>query len=163
MTVLLTWSSLWDQYPDYVNYPDPAQVKKLVGGEADEGWIVNTCAIRLSRALNYNGVPVPKGFPGLLTVKGGDAKRYALRVAEVRKWLPQAIGKPAFDVSKKRNDPFDKAPISTLKGIIGFDVRFTDATGHLDLWDGSAFSSEQNTIEDYWTPATRITLWTTTG
>jgi Type VI secretion system (T6SS), amidase effector protein 4 len=163
MAVLFTWSSLWNEYPDYVNYPEPGQVKTLVGGAVNADWIVNTCAIRLSRALNYNGVPVPGNFPGLLTVKGADGKRYAIRVAEVRKWLAHALAKPEFDITKKRGDPFDKTPISAMKGIIGFDIHFSDATGHLDLWDGLAFSSEQHTSEDYWTPATRVSLWKTTA
>ena len=164
MSVLHTWSALWSEYPDYVSYPDPAQVKQLVGGAVDADWIVNTCAIRLSRTLNYNGVPVPGNYPGLATVKGGDGKRYAIRVAEVRKWLAHAIGKPDFEVRKKAGDAFDKTPIATMKGVIAFDIHFSDATGHLDLWDGTAFSSEQNdTSEDYWTPATRISLWKTSG
>ena len=164
MSVLHTWSALWSEYPDYVSYPDPAQVKQLVGGAVDADWIVNTCAIRLSRTLNYNGVPVPGNYPGLATVKGGDGKRYAIRVAEVRKWLAHAIGKPDFEVRKKAGDAFDKTPIATMKGVIAFDIHFSNATGHLDLWDGTAFSSEQNnTSEDYWTPATRISLWKTSG
>jgi hypothetical protein len=46
-----------------------------------------------------------------------------------------------------------------MRGIIGFDIRFSDATGHLDLWDGSTFSSEYNMSKDYWTAATLISLW----
>lgn len=164
MPILHTWSALWNEYPDYVNYPDPKEVKKLVGGALDADWIVNTCAIRMSRTLNYNAVPVPGNFAGLAALKGDDGKRYAIRVAEMRKWLTHAIGSPSFEVKKSKGDAFDKTQLASMKGIIAFDVHFSDATGHLDLWDGAGFSSEQyNTSEDYWTPATRISLWKTNG
>jgi hypothetical protein len=112
----------------------------------------------LSRGLNYSGAPLPARFPGLLTVKGGDGKHYALRVAEMRIWLPTVLGKPDFDQTKKKGEAFNKSALATFKGIIAFDIHFSDATGHLDAWDGTAFSSEYK-VADYWTPATRISLW----
>lgn len=159
MAVLGTFAALWNQYPDYGHYPDPAEVKRLIGGAAGGDWITNTCALRLSRTLNYNKVPVPRHFAGLTTVKGADGLRYAFRVREMHKWLDVELGKPAFDLKKKRGDPFDKSPLAPLKGIIGFDIEFSDATGHLDLWDGKVFSSEYETSVDYWLAATRIWLW----
>lgn len=159
MATLQLWSALWAEYPDYQSYPDSAEVKKAIGGAVDAAWITNTCAIRLSRTLNYNGIPVPRRFAGLATVRGGDGKRYAFRVREMRAWLLHALGKPAFDQTKKEGAAFDKSGLATMKGIIGFDIRFSDATGHLDLWDGLTFSSEYNTSKNYWTAATRIWLW----
>jgi hypothetical protein len=153
-----TWSKFWIEYPDYGTYPDSAVVKKDIGGSVDAAYIKNTCAIRLSRGLNYSGTPVPGNFPGLKIQKGGDGKYYALRVAEMRKWLPQVLGKPDFDHKKKSGEAFDKAKLSSMKGIIAFDIQFSDATGHLDAWTGSVFSSEYK-VSDYWTPATRITVW----
>lgn len=153
-----SWSRFWAEYPDYINYPNSETVKKDIGGSVDAAWIANTCAIRLSRGLNYSGVAVPAGFAGMSTVKGADGKRYAFRVREVRKWLPQAIGKPDFDLTKKANEVFDKATLAAMKGIIGFDIQFADATGHLDSWDGAEFSHEYAATE-YWNRATRITLW----
>ena len=154
-----TWSKFWAEYPDYGTYSDSAAVKKDIGGEVNEDWIVNTCAIRMSRGLNSSGVPLPAKFAGLLTVKGGDGKRYALRVAEMRKWLPTVLGKPDFDLTKKAGTAFDKTTLAAMKGIIAFDIHFKDATGHLDAWDGKVFSHEYESA-DYWSRATRITLWT---
>ncbi|MCC6492600.1 MAG: type VI secretion system amidase effector protein Tae4 [Pirellulales bacterium] len=153
-----TWLQFWNAYPDYRTYPDSAAVKKEIGGGVDAAYITNTCAIRLSRGLNESGVPIPGNFAGLAKVKGADGKYYALRVAEMRKWLPQALGNPDFDLTKKKGDAFDKSKIAAMKGIIAFDIQFSDATGHLDAWDGTSFSSEYK-VDDYWTPATRITLW----
>ena len=159
MPTLQSYSTLWWNYPDYFFHPDSAQVKKSIGGNVDASWITNTCAIRLSRALNYSGVPVPRRFVGLKTVRGGDGKRYAFRVREMRTWLQHALGKPTFDHRKTRGAPFDKTQLASMTGIIGFDIAFSDATGHLDLWGGGSFSSEYKTSENYWTGATRISLW----
>jgi len=159
MATLHSWGPLWNEYPDYLNFPDSGEVKKMIGGEVDASWISNTCAIRLSRTLNYNALPVPGKLAGLLTVRGSDGKRYALRVRETRAWLLNALGKPPFDHKKKEGSAFDKSALAAMKGIIGFDISFADATGHFDLWDGSTFSSEYHTSKDYWTAATRIWLW----
>ena len=153
-----TWAKFWEEYPDYGTNPDSAAVKTDIGGSVDADYITNTCAVRMSRGLNYSGVPLPAKFAGLLTVTGGDGKHYALRVAEMRKWVPQVLGNPDFDQTKKSGEAFDKSTLAALKGIIAFDIHFSDATGHLDAWDGKAFSSEYK-VSDYWTPATRITLW----
>src|SRR4051794_9921318 len=126
-----TWASFWNAYPDYGYYPDAADAKAYVGGTASEGWITNTCAIRMSAGLNESGVPVPANFPGLVTIKGADKKHYGIRVAEMRKWLPTVLGAPDLDIKKKDGEAFDKTTISTKKGIIAFDIHFSDATGHL--------------------------------
>lgn len=153
-----TWTKFWAEYPDYTNFPDSDAVKKSVGGEVDAAWVVNTCAVRMSRGLNESGVPVPAKFAGLLTLKGGDGKRYALRVAEVRKWLPSALGAADFDLRKKAGVVFDQTSLAAFKGIVAFDIHFNDATGHLDAWDGKVFSHEYASV-DYWNRASRITLW----
>jgi hypothetical protein len=153
-----TWTKFWNEYPDYATYPDSAKVKKDIGGGVNAAYITNTCAVRLSRGLNYSGAPVPSNFAGLMIVKGGDGLNYGLRVAEMRKWLPQVLGTPDFDFTKKAGEAFDKTQLSGVNGIIGFDIAFSDATGHLDAWTGSYFSSEYKSA-DYWKKATRITLW----
>ena len=74
-------------------------------------------------------------------------------------WLRYVLGKPDFEIKKRENDPFDKSQLSGMRGLIGFDIHFKDATGHLDLWDGGKFSSEHDMSCDDWTAATRIWLW----
>ena len=153
-----TWSKFWAEYPDYINFPDSEQVKKDIGGNVNAGYLTNTCAIRMSRGLNYSGVPVPFNFPGMETVKGGDGKRYAFRVADMRLWLPGVLGKPEVDLRKKEGEAFDKSTLKSQKGLLAFDIKFKDATGHMDAWDGSVFSDEYESL-DYWVRAKRITLW----
>lgn len=152
------WSNFWSEYPDYGTFPNSAVVKKDIGGEVNDAMIVNTCTVRMSRGLNYSGAPIPAHFQGLATVAGADRKRYAFRVAEMRKWLPHVFGKPNFEIVKKANTAFDQTKLASMKGIIAFDIHFADATGHLDAWDGKKFSHEY-AASDYWDRATRITLW----
>jgi hypothetical protein len=160
------WSDFNREYPDYVSF-DSAAVKRAIGGEVNEAWITNTCAVRMSRGLNYSKLPVPATFSGLHTAKGGDGKRYGFRVREMRLWLPtaSALGAPDLDIHKAQGDAFDKATIKDMKGIIAFDIHFSDATGHLDRWYGQQFSHESGHSTDfgdagrYWALATRITLW----
>ncbi len=70
------------------NYPtsaDGEQVKQDIAGEVTQSWLgVNTCVIRMSKALNYAGKvhQIPRHHSGLLTVRGDDKKNYAVRVAE---------------------------------------------------------------------------------
>ena len=160
------WSEFDRAYPDYES-SDSATVKRTIGGAVNAGWVTNTCAVRMSRGLNYSKLPVPATFKGLHTVKGGDGKHYAFRVREMRLWLPtaSALGAPDLDIHKAQGDAFDKATIKDMKGIIAFDIHFSDATGHLDRWDGQQFSHESGHSTDfgdagrYWALATRITLW----
>lgn len=159
MARLPSFADLSQEYPGYVKFPDPQEVKDLIGGGVNAAWITNTCAIRMSRALNYNGIPVPTGFMGLHTVPGGDRKRYGFRVREMRKWLVAALGKPDFELRKPAETPFDRSTIAGLQGLIAFDIAFSDATGHLDLWDGQEITSENHMSRDYYDAATKISVW----
>lgn len=166
MAALPSFPKLKAEYLDYVNYTSQ-QVLDKIGGKVKVNKFTNTCAVRLSRTLNYNNLklPGPKKFAGLAVVSGDDKKWYAFRVREIRKWLIHKLGQPKYDYKKKAGEDFDKNDISTYKGIIGFDIQFSDATGHLDLWDGSYFTSEKKggLTVDYWKSATRIWIWPAAG
>lgn len=126
-------------------------VKKLIGGNVDADYITNCCTIRLSRALNGAGAPIPKSFPGMTTVKGGDGKRYALRVKEFRVYMRQTYGPPTLTA---RGGPVAES-FRGVSGVIMFDVRvWSDATGHFDLWDGSTCA-----YEGHWAEAFEVQLW----
>ena len=159
MAVLPSFMKLKQEYLDYVTYSSP-QVLSTIGGKVKVNNFANTCAVRLSRTLNYNSLelPGPNKFAGLNVVSGDDKAWYAFRVRELRPWLMQKLSRPRFNVNKKAGDAFDKKDIAKYKGIIGFDIRFSDATGHLDLWDGSFFTAEKKggLTVNYWESATRI-------
>jgi hypothetical protein len=122
------------------NYPvdhDADKVKSGIGGAVDADWITNTCVVRVSKAFNYAGktYEIPRKSSGLLTVKGGDQKNYAIRVQEFIKFLHRKYGAPNVTRSggKISVDPF-----RGHTGIIAWHVRgWNDATGHFTLWDGA--------------------------
>ena len=127
---------LWVQYADGTK----DQVADLVGGAiADhirkDDW--DTCCIRVSRSLNYSGVPV-EGFaaianPGLgpsakvRAKKGGDNKWYIYSTYDFRAYLTTRYGHP-----KQFRGDADKSAV-TIPGIIMYGYV------HVDLWDGSTF------------------------
>jgi hypothetical protein len=76
-----------------------------------------------------------------------------------RSWQIARAHARGCGLKKKSGAPFDKTPLRTLNGILAFDIMFDDATGHLDLWDGREFSTEYKSTGDWWTRATRISLW----
>ena|SRR2546421_10220382 len=97
----------------------------------------DTCAIRISRALNYAGAPIafqggglPNPFGGngkIRTDKGGDGKWYIYSTYDMRAYLNAKFGKgKSFAGSTPKSD------LSKFKGIIAFGFY------HLDLWNGTA-------------------------
>ncbi len=53
----------------------------------------NTCALKVSRALNYSGVSIPN-LPGQ-TIKGADNKFYFLNSKKLNKWMRLTFGIPS--------------------------------------------------------------------
>lgn len=143
------------------NYPQgtSAEVKAKIGGKVNADWITNTCAIRLSRSMNYSGVAIPRGpgvkESGLHTVSGGDQKQYAYRVNEFNSWLRNKYGPPTLTY---KGGPFSAPPTGLFgkKGIICFfDCGWSDAMGHLDLWNVDKVVNSA-----YFNKAKQIYLWT---
>src|SRR5579859_1604719 len=83
MATLPSFSILRQHYPDQ----DPDTVKQTIGGKVNADWITNTCAVRMSRALNYSGIAIPTDAQGLHVISGADAKWYSYRMQELEHWL----------------------------------------------------------------------------
>src|SRR4029077_11977449 len=96
MRALPDFDTLRKNYPD----DDPGTVKSNIGGGVDAEWITNTCAIRMSRAFNYSGAPLPPKFADLNVVSGADGMWYAYRQRELRRWISLNFSEPS--VSKNR-------------------------------------------------------------
>lgn len=136
------FSDLWAAYSE-VGFKAAPQVYELVGGRAfelyqsDSASYANACALRMSRGFNYGGFPVPSGtiietYP-IYRVRGGDNKVYILRVRDLIKYIEFNWGAPEHDL-----DPADISAISGVKGLIIVKVSgWSDASGHVTLWDGS--------------------------
>jgi hypothetical protein len=150
-------------------YPvgDPQDVKKRIGGGADDPKIVNTCALRMSATFNAIGMPLTvantKGMYTVTSSKSGHLLRYALRVKELGPWVLQQLGPPSI-VAKPRagqKTGVDKAKFAKYRGIIQFTIQWSDATGHFDLWDGSCMFEPSHTpeTERYFSLALQVALY----
>jgi hypothetical protein len=155
MATLPDFHTLRENYPD----GDPAAVKHSIGGKVDADWITNTCAVRLSRALNYSGVDIPAKSAGLSVLSGADGKWYAFRMRELKKWLQVTFGDPNLVKVKPANGQITRESFAAMHGIVAFDIKFDDASGHLDLWDGTSYIHQSADPRDYFTMATKVALW----
>ncbi|MEM7574267.1 MAG: T6SS effector amidase Tae4 family protein [Bacteroidota bacterium] len=149
--VLPAFDLLWSAYP--VGSAD--EVKQSIGGKVNYPWIKNTCAIRMSRVLNYSGHPVPftKGANGKgVTISGADKKWYFFRITDLRSFIERKFGPP----DQVLQPPYDLQALANYRGIILFEVDvWDDATGHFTLWNGQAAADKA-----YFQQAKAVYLWT---
>lgn len=94
---LPTWTNFDANYPR----TNGSQLVPLIGGDVKAAYDKypelsrGYCALKLSRALNYSGVNIPKitttaGNPG--TVAGADGKYYFLNAKALNKWMRETFG-----------------------------------------------------------------------
>jgi hypothetical protein len=115
-------------------------------GHADNTMIVNTCAIRLTYAMNQSGIDgvrIRSGTSGLYLIRDNVIETrgpYAIRVAELANYLLRKYGRPsvALKIDPDMTMEERQRPFINKKGVILYVVNWSDATGHFDLWDGSA-------------------------
>jgi hypothetical protein len=155
MATLPDFDTLRNNYPD----GDPGKVKSSIGGKVHAEWITNTCAIRLSRAFNYSGVHIPTHFEGLSVLSGADGMWYAYRMRELKKWIETTFGEPNIEKVQPVGGHITRQSFSAMHGIVAFDIQFDDASGHLDLWDGTSYIHQSTDPRDYFTMATKVMLW----
>jgi hypothetical protein len=132
---LPTLSAMWNEYP----IGPKEAVGTLIGGDVAANISANdwdTCAIRMSRALNYGGSPV-EGFEGMRNqyvpskvraIHGADKKWYIYSVYDMRVYLTNRFGQPA-----KYPSSTSSAAMAT-KGMSGVIMFFPE---HVDLWNGT--------------------------
>lgn len=88
---LPSWDAFEAAFPKRSNYT-PSQVYQLIGGDVQSryGMAENSCAARISRALNYSGIIIPH-ISGK-TFMGADGKYYFVRVSSLNKWMRKTFG-----------------------------------------------------------------------
>ena len=162
------FDKMWAAYPG----GEAEEVKRLIGGGVNADYVTNTCVIRISRAINGAGGSIPVtmdvgGGQRLLTLKGGDGKRYALRVREFHRYMELVYGSPTISWKNPRPErpgagahrsvaPSDvPGVLKDKRGIIMFEVEgWRDAGGHFDLWNGSGVAHEE-----YFYNSVSVLLW----
>lgn len=146
---------MWDAYPNPGGSAEEA--KRTIGGGVNVSWITNTCVVRVSRSFNASGNYISNASgDGLTTVKGADGRNYALRVREFTRWMRNRYGAP--DLEHEYPPPGGgEVPTSFWgrQGVIIFEVDgWTDATGHVDLWNGARCRHAA-----YFERASKVMLW----
>lgn len=97
---LPTYANMAANYPSHTdpNLDEPSEMFNSVGGmplsiyNSNPAQNGNTCALRLSKALNYSGVTIPN-IPGK-TFRGADNKYYFLGAANMLAWMKKTFGTP---------------------------------------------------------------------
>jgi len=136
--------NLWNAFPDHTQYPTLKDLYGMLGGTAAKninapgfGPNGNTCASRLSVAFNKGGEPISLASVRAAhahSISAADHSQIIFRVSEFRDYLIHTLGKPQLD----SDSPFDSA-FRGKKGIIAFSVNWSDASGHIALWNGATY------------------------
>jgi hypothetical protein len=111
------------------DYSTPDELYKSIGGPLGD-WAAkspeefqNTCAARLSKALNYGGFEIPEGTPGAYL--GGDGKYYFINAKEMSTYLSN---------TKVWGMPNSVRNYSHVRNAVVFQTGFSGGvTGHLDV------------------------------
>ena len=105
LDVGLTSQAFQSVYLDYHRYP-AVEVWKTIGGGLNDAYgkdgsidaTANSCATRMSHALNYAGVPIPKGSIGANRnydgTTSGDNLYYIIQARKLRTYLHESWGAP---------------------------------------------------------------------
>jgi hypothetical protein len=165
------FEALWKRFPDHRAFPNLEALFRHVGGELERNINVpgfgpdgNTCAVRMSLALNHGGTPIDARVVKLLGLNvliGADGHRYLFRVRELRRYLANVLGAAAAD----RRPPYGDA-FKGKRGIMAIEVHgWGDASGHVALWNGTTF--REPAYDDYLgladNPRTRLVEPSTTS
>jgi len=112
----------------------------------------NTCAIRMSYALNKSGLKITSGTG--VTVTGADGSLYFLRVADLQVFLAASLGTAQTLAGGAYVGPPNQS------GILSFNVAgFRDATGHFTLWNGNSLIDISDDDYDDWPAPTNALFW----
>lgn len=161
-----------DEIPEYIELPkynnmsksfqivadlESSAVYELIGGlvwenhKSNPEGFANACALRLSYAFNWCGedckIPYIVGETGSGDANGDNVKEwYFYKVSDMANYLNETYG---------NYKEISKESIIGKQGIIGFsDCNFSDASGHLDIWNG-----EKCLDSDYSTNCETIYFW----
>lgn len=156
-----SWEDMYKNYPNEsisssAFYPMVSKALVELVSKSPADW-ENTCAARMSYALNRSGIKLPSS--GGYSLKGDDGLIYWMRVQELKKYMNTRFKKAdvfydhkilnaVIDIKTKQltSDVIERikltksnfiSKISGKTGIIVFDVTgWGNASGHFTLWDG---------------------------
>jgi hypothetical protein len=97
---LPSWDDFSSAFPKHDDplYDDPEELYTSIGGQVLAKYnsnpllYQNTCALRVSKALNYSGVTISAGTD---RYQGADGKYYFLSCIALLKWMKKTFGTPS--------------------------------------------------------------------
>lgn len=158
-----SWKDMKYNYPD-TTIDTSTLYDKKIGGKFVELYnqtgYANTCAVRMSYALNRSGMKLGESPNKGGSILGGDKYSYWIRVSELRNYLANRFKLPdeqldltiisqskindteyltkEFKLRVAQAEEFIEKKVGAKSGIVVFEVSgWTDATGHFTLWDSS--------------------------
>jgi len=143
-----TFQALWNKHPGHISV---LEAYKKVGREDAVAWgAANACTVRMCIAFHEAGFTIqpPKRWLRIFGTGAYARVPIIIRVTEFDTAMRQTYGAPTL--SYHGNDGhLARAMVAKKKGVIEFVVSgFSNASGHFDLWNGSACKSE-----DYFQPS----------
>ena len=128
------FASAWARFREIHGNGTLSAVADRIGGRVKDnivaGHFRNACAIRMSYVFNGTGTPISGGFGQ--TVSGADGKQYLFRVRDMTRFIETKFG--TADAS---GADASQTALAGRRGLLVFDVEgWSDATGHITLWDG---------------------------
>ncbi|MEW6761429.1 MAG: T6SS effector amidase Tae4 family protein [Pseudomonadota bacterium] len=161
-----SWADMRKHYPDK-NIRTEVLYDTMIGGRFKGAYKLaayeNTCAVRMSYALNRSGLKMGEAPSTDGSPKGADGYRYWIRVSDLKphlikqfKGADEELTLPTIPASMIGNVPAMREKYSKRRdlaqawldtklagrnGIVVFDVTgWGNASGHFTLWDGKAKS-----------------------
>lgn len=144
--------SLTDLEAAYPQGLSVAQIANLIGGKVGDNLrnpdmpeYKDTCAIRVSRSLNYGGAPIGKTTIARFNY-GSDKRRYVYSVSDLRKYLTATYGPPTVVLDESPS----AVKLAFRRGIIEF------WNYHMDLW-----KNDHCVGHAYFEAVTKVQVWET--
>ncbi len=161
-----SWADMKKHYPDKT-VATPDLYDRMIGGRFKnlykQAAYANTCAVRMSYALNRSGLKLGAAPSKGGSMQGDDGYSYWIRVGDLKgelasrfrgadeelalKLIPNSMlsdnaGMAAvFKERVKQAQDFLDTRLASKHGIVVFEVNgWGDASGHFTLWDGGAKS-----------------------
>ncbi len=149
---LPSWDNFESAFPKRSDqlYETPYQLYTSIGKKvidqynSDPARYQNTCALRVSKALNYSGINIPSGPD---RYEGADGKYYFLSAKALLTWMKKTFGTPSGDnyLTSAQGGPYGQNFASHLSGKKGIYMmvpnypgdNYFRASGHADLINSS--------------------------
>jgi RHS repeat-associated protein len=151
-----TFALAMQNYPTHEEYGTATpgssgmSVGQLIGGNAEQQFgQTDSCALRLSYALNQAGVAIPH-IDGQTVSGKGHHSWYFFRASDLEKFVENRFG-GTLNFSGKTMTSW-KSSVGSMSGVVHFDVHFIRGTavGHITLYNGATGRfADRSELEDY--------------